>query len=258
MKYIYTLINNNNKFNIDYKKSDIKYNNDIYIKYNDNYLLISQKSNEHDEIKYKKIKSLFITEKGEYFFLKKYNMENYHYFEVLGIKDLTSFKIHDISNIYHLEHLLNNMINNKLKKLQNLRLIISNDLYSKVIGHENKTREYLRNNTLLIFIYNLYNFLEIGGNVYINTFDYIYSETIEILYILFSFFEKIIIIEGHNIFCFNYKKNNIKQSKIKEIFFKKQEFNITPKKNIKKLLNYLNDVYINNSIIFLYFFLELY
>jgi len=232
MSYIFVLENNDLTYKIDFKKNtNTKYDNKVFLEYN-NY--VKEKKNASlikDNIKYRNTKTSFFREEqeGRLFLLKIYGMEHNNNLYIDNIDNITS---------------LNNSNGNKKT---NLILRYGNELYSKIKDTDENSREDILNKSIISALYKLPNHLNIGGNMMISMHNFSNSKTIDIIYLLLNFFEKIIIIDGLKLFCLNYKITTISQEDIEKIFNNNLDFNITPKTNLSNLIKYLEKIFTQHN-----------
>jgi predicted O-methyltransferase YrrM len=157
--------------------------------------------------------------------------------------------------------LLNNDKQKNIKNIKNIKDInldkkfdyIFLDKFSTKLLDKIKNLKYEEKQTFLYkyfltLISYFFDILEEKGSVFIIFYNYNEAATIEILYLLSCLFEKITIYEGNNIYCSNflYKKSTIDQEDFKRIL-SKNNYIIEPKHNIKELIKYLENCYINEN-----------
>ena len=189
MKYIFEL-NSDNNYKIEFKKSDLKYDTTVFEEYDKLYNKVKNESKKDKDIEYRDIRTRFFKEngKGLLFILNYYGFREYNTFVIDGISVLNKFNVEKL--------IINN--NNNNNKSYNLKLRINDILFKKIINSKQSKRQLLHNKCIIIALYNLYNILEIGGNLYLQIYNYTSFITFEIIYLLLIFFEKIIFITGKN------------------------------------------------------------
>jgi predicted O-methyltransferase YrrM len=102
-------------------------------------------------------------------------------------------------------------------------------------------RSYYLEFTVLFF-----DLLNDNGNVFISMFSFCDEYVIELIYILASMFDYIIIYDATYVYCDNFRGNKslISKKDVKK-FIKSDKSSITPKNNLKELLEYIERSYIN-------------
>jgi hypothetical protein len=102
-------------------------------------------------------------------------------------------------------------------------------------------RSYYLEFTVLFF-----DLLNDNGNVFISMFSFCDEYVIEFIYILASMFDYIIIYDATYVYCDNFRGNKslISKKDVKK-FIKSDKSSITPKNNLKELLEYIERSYIN-------------
>ena len=212
MKYIYVLENKNSIFNINFDEEHLSFNNKIFKEYNNHILVKQHTITTKKNIEYRNEKSNFFKEgrEGYLFLLKIYGMED----------------------------------NNKLYINNTNKLFIGNSLKKSniILDCKNNNEEEL-NKSIIIALYQFYNILEIGGNLMVSLNNFSSSITINIIYLLLNFFDKIIFINGLNIYCINYKLTNISKDMIEKVFKNDLKFTINPKPDINELYKYLQNIF---------------
>jgi predicted O-methyltransferase YrrM len=151
-------------------------------------------------------------------------MSNYSIFYIKNINTINDFKIN----------------NNNNKKIKNFIVKFEQNYYESNIKFNSINNiELIEHKAIIIMLYNLFDIIEIGGNIQLHLSNYSSYKSINILYLLLNFFEKIIIIKGNNLYCLNYKMSYITKDDIKKIFDNNIKFSINNKFNINNLIQYL-------------------
>ena len=231
MSNLFFEINHNKNSKIKFIKSDIKFNFDIMQEF-DNYTYLYKKRNIEDSYFKNKIESVVYLD---------INNRNYlfHIFDINLDNPKSGFiraEYKDNKFIFNIEELKN-------KKYETLiQNMISDQMYNYIKHMKYCEREnFLYNYTIQCIIY-FFDFLEIGGNVYINFLNYCENVSFEIIYLLSCLFEKIIIYDGFTVYCNSFLYNNSTISK--EDIHKcidNRDFTITNKINFDSFASYIND-----------------
>ncbi len=115
---------------------------------------------------------------------------------------------------------------------QKIRSIIDNYDYCK--------REELLYNIRIKVLIMLINRLEIGGKFFTHLFDYCSLKTINFIYLLSLFFEKVVILKGVIVYCIGYLgENRVSKEILKSLINKNCE--IDPMYKINDLIDYLKN-----------------
>lgn len=240
---IHTIENDkNSKIKIELKKDDIKIKNKKtfeeskkIFKNRNNKILVENKFKQNVSYK-RKANPLFYN-----------NIIQKYIFSFLNMDPIYKYKINDINKLddYTILSLNKKTTYNKNNIYKNLSL---NTYATHNKSFNNK--ENLRNKEILYFIKNIFNILEINGNVFIKfKQDFLEEETYNLIYLLSYLFEKIIIVNVSNLYCLGFNKNLINQTDIENIINNNCIFKINPKNNIDELLKYLNkNISVRNKI----------
>lgn len=219
------------------KLSTIVYNNKIFLSHADIY----------NKIKFNKDKDIqYIRKNFRYTLL---NDQSY-IFEIFNMYDNYGYLYYPDNDKYHGNIIINDNI--KLKDITNkydniISTLISKkhmDLYWIITDCIKRDEFMLKIN--LEKIHDLFDCLNINGNVLIslNNIGLCSNKTIEFIYLFTSLFEYSIILNGD--LLFGYKFNpKIKQEEIKNLYDK--NFNIESKKDLTKLIEYMNNYYSNET-----------
>ena len=227
MKYLYLFETNDYHSEIIYKNKIMNYDNKIFMEYNNINLETKQLGEVNKDLKYLNKKSRFISFDSIGY---NYILENY------GFTNNTMLYITDINKLTNIK------IDNNNNKVKNIILKFEPFFYkSKIKLNSLNNVELIEQKSFIIMLYNLFDILEIGGNINFNISNYYNYKTFDILYLILNFFEKIIVIKGKNIFCLNYKLSKINKNDIKKIFDNNLLFSIKNKFDIEHFINYLND-----------------
>jgi predicted O-methyltransferase YrrM len=231
MKYIFILENNNINLNIKYSNDKIDYDKKEFEEYNNliEKLKINRNLKKNIEYKEKKTKLFKENQFGRNFL-----------FNMFGFNEKTNLYINDIKNINDIS------INGIDKKHKNIIIRYGENLYKNKIAKINEyDREIILQKSLIITLYNLFNLLELGGNIMFSIHNFGNDNTFNVIYLLLNFFEKIIFIDEFKVFCINYNffNININNNLIENIFKNDCIFSIEPKNNIDKLLDYLYNIF---------------
>jgi predicted O-methyltransferase YrrM len=236
MKYIYVLVNNDYKYDIkldNNNSNNNNYNNTNFLEYNDIIKELKIKKNSNKNILYKEQKTNIFKDNtddnfGRKIFFKMFGIDTYNYLYINNVLNLNDIKI------------------NSKNKVKNIILRYGDILYNNLIKNATENeKEIILQKSLVISIYNLFDLLELGGNFIFSIHNFSNKNSINIIYLLSNFFEKIVFIGGMLIFCINYKFFNININKqtIEKIFKNKCIFTIEPKKDEKNLIEYLNEIF---------------
>ena len=234
---IYIIENDiNTKIKIDLKKDNIIIKNKKILEESKNLFITKNKKFMFDKksrnnIRYKQ-KSNPITYNNiiqQYIlkFLGMYSINNYYSTDVNKLDDYKITNL-DIKITYDKNGLYKNLYYNTLTIINNSNINIL------------EIKENLINKQILYFIYNIFNILEINGNIFIKLKqNFLEQESYNIIYLLSYLFKKIIIVNISNLYCLGFNKNIINKSDIENIINNNFIFTINPKKDIDNFLKYL-------------------
>jgi len=231
MKYIFEL-NSDNNYKIEFKKTDLKYDITVFEEYSKIHEKIREQSKKNKDIEYRDLRTRFFNYYGEglKFILEHYGFKEYNIVIINKINKLNCISVEKL------------MLNDENKKNFNLKVRINDRLFKKFLIISLSNRQLLHNKCIIVLLYNLYDILEIGGNLNLPIYNYSSFITIEIIYLLLIFFEKVIFITGNTILCLNYKGTN-KKNIVEKIFYNNLNFKIIEKNNFDKLIKYLHNIF---------------
>ena len=112
-------------------------------------------------------------------------------------------------------------------------------LNNEDISEKKHTNIVLNSKNIINALYKFYDILEIGGNLMIS----LNNISLNIIYLILHFFEKIIFVDGLTIFCINYKVTNTSKDIINKILKNNSKFIVNPKNNINELNKYLENIF---------------
>jgi len=231
MKYIFVLKSDiDTKYEINYKKDEIKYDKNVFEEYNNLIKEIKIQESIYKNIYYKEHKTRIFKEDqiGRNFLFNIYGMKSRN---TLYINDTLALNKNNIE------------LNIHSTKYENIVIRYGSKTYDVVKNITENERESILQKTIIVTLYNLYDLLKIGGNLMFSSHNFNDSITIDIIYLLLNFFEKIIFIGGLKIFCLNYRFTNITKNIIEDIFNNNCVFTITPKTELKSFIKYLENIF---------------
>ena len=240
----FTLRRNDEKLKIIHKKDNLKID-----------MSIIRKCNKYEQ----KFKNIKLNEDIKFIYLKAFLKNPFRINDIPYFYYLLKFNINEAYTITSLisenkptikksMSLFNKRIeiNKLLKKKIKYKYVIANHIlvenYDKLKNINYISREKLLFLHRLRIFKSLFNILQDNGTFFLSLMYFNGNETINLLYILTYMFESITIFNTQYIVCYNFlgKKSLISQNDIKNLILN-NNFSITPKFNIKELINYIND-----------------
>jgi predicted O-methyltransferase YrrM len=209
MSYLYN-IKKPKDLKIIYKKDDISLNKKLYNNFNNNIL-----------------KNIF---KNKFISLLFNSDINYELIKIL----LNKYKFND-------EDVL------KIKSYNEKNNIMNDKKYNKIIyGNESLKFKYYcdigknKINNILLNLSQIFDILKVGGDIFIQFFNYCDSKTINIIYLLSFMFDKVVLYESSYLFCTGFLGNNskVKKTDIQKLIDK--DFTVE-KTDSKELLEYIDN-----------------
>ncbi len=144
----------------------------------------------------------------------------------------------------------NNSYTPNLKMRDNIIINMNNIFYEKEYKGNNIDKKINIINKLLINeLYIINECLKENGNALIKLMLFT-EKTVPIIELYSLFFEKIILINKNIILCINFKINNNNFIQLKDIIKNNYKFTIKDFKDEKKIINYFNNIYKINEIIY--------
>ncbi len=134
---------------------------------------------------------------------------------------------------------------NKTNKFSFLKsMMVGNDIHKIIRKYSFCKREEMIFQYKMMIVYQLYHYLEIGGQFLTANMNFCTIESINYIYLLSLLFERIILINGSQIHGFGFLGDKgIPINKFKELFNKK--YYIHPKPNLKSMIHYIEKNYEN-------------
>lgn len=244
----FTLRRNDEKLKIIHKKDNLKIDMSIVRKCN-KYEKIFKKIELDQDIKLIYLKAFLknpirINDIPYYYHLLNFNI-NEAYTITSSISD-NKPTVKKSMSLFNKRVKINDLKQKKIK----YKYVIANNIlvedYDKIQNLNYISREKLLFLHRLFIFKSLFDILEDNGTFFLSLMYFNGIDTINLLYLLTYMFESVTIFNVKYICCYNFlgNKSLISKNDIKNLIlnrYKKNNFSITPKFNIKELLNYINN-----------------
>jgi predicted O-methyltransferase YrrM len=242
----FTLRRNDENLKIIHKKDNLKVDMSIVRKCN-KYEIKFKTADLDEDIKFIYLKAFLknpfrINDIPHFYYLLKFNINEAYSITSLILENKPTLK--KSMSLFNKRVKVNNLLKKKIK----YKYVISNHIlvenYNKIKNINYISREKLLFLHRLRIFKSLFDILEDKGTFWLSLLYFNGNETINLLYLLTYMFESVTIYSCEYVVCYNFlgKKSLISQNDIKNLILN-SNFSITPKFNIKELLNYINDIF---------------
>jgi predicted O-methyltransferase YrrM len=237
MKYFF-YVDKPDKYSIEYVKDDLNLDTKLYNEYNKQIYEIKELSKKDNYVG-KIVKDYKFLFDIIMIMFQKYNIDP------SKIACLRS-DMNDDKLFFYISNIKNEIICDNVEKCNKkytflLQDKISNSMYNKIHNLDYCDREDFIYNYKLTYISYFYDILEIGGSVLIKIFNYCNPNTINIIYLLATIFEKVVLFNGTYIYCNGFLYTNSGITKEDILNLKDKSFTIKNKKDITQLIEYINE-----------------